>query len=138
MEKVWSEIKLLLVPSLWLEAWGIVVVEAQLRGIPVISSDAGAIPEAKLGIPVIIPVNSLTGERSPEGGYAIPEQDIEPWIEAVTKLMTDRNWYEEIAERARTETTSWLAEIDHNALESWLLKSTKPGTVHSNMKIGIV
>ncbi|KIW11002.1 hypothetical protein PV08_10301 [Exophiala spinifera] len=138
MEKVWSEIKLLLVPSLWLEAWGIVVVEAQLRGIPVISSDAGAIPEAKLGIPVIIPVNSLTGERSAEGGYAIPEQDIEPWKEAVTKLMTDKDWYEEIAERARTETASWLAEIDHNALESWLLKSTKPATMHSNMKISIV
>ena len=55
MEQVWKKIKVLLVPSLWLEAWGLVVVEAQLRGIPVISSNRGGIPEAKLGIPHIFP-----------------------------------------------------------------------------------
>ena len=90
MEKVWSEIKVLIVPSLWLEAWGIVVIEAQIRGIPVISSDAGGIPEAKLQIPHIIPVKSITGERTPEDGYVIPEQDIEPWEQTLTKLMTER------------------------------------------------
>ncbi|KIY00057.1 uncharacterized protein Z520_03742 [Fonsecaea multimorphosa CBS 102226] len=126
MEKIWSEIKLLLVPSLWLEAWGIVVVEAQLRGIPVISSDAGAIPEAKLQVPDIIHVNSITGERTAGGEYVIPEQDIEPWKAALTKLMMDKNWYEELSERARTQTVSWLTKIDENALESWLLKLAKP------------
>jgi glycosyltransferase involved in cell wall biosynthesis len=125
MEQVWSDMKVLLVPSLWLEAWGIVVTEAQLRGIPVISSDAGAIPEAKLQIPVIIPVNPLTGERTTEGGYVIPEQNIAPWEMELTKLMTNKSWYEELAGRARNETVSWLTGIDETALESWLLESTR-------------
>ncbi|KAJ4518130.1 hypothetical protein HRR83_003415 [Exophiala dermatitidis] len=121
MEEAWAQIKVLLVPSLWFEAWGIVIVEAQSRGIPVIASDAGAIPEAKLGIPPIIHVNMLSGERNEEG-YVVPEQDIEPWVEALNKLMTDKEYYEEISERARSETALWLAGLDETALERWLLE----------------
>lgn len=32
---------LVLAPSVWLEAWGMVVTEALLRGVPCIVSDAG-------------------------------------------------------------------------------------------------
>lgn len=124
MEQIWSEIKVLLVPSLWLEAWGIVVVEAQVRGIPVISSDSGAIPEAKLGLSVLVHINSLTGEGTEEGEYIVPEQDVEPWRVALTKLMTDKDRYEELSE-------SWLTKIDDKALESWLSQSTRPKTIRS-------
>ena len=37
IDEAWKGIKVLLVPSFWLEAWGIVVIKAQFRGIPVIS-----------------------------------------------------------------------------------------------------
>ncbi|KAJ9636207.1 hypothetical protein H2204_005479 [Knufia peltigerae] len=131
MEQIWSEIKVLLVPSLWLEAWGIVVVEAQVRGIPVISSDLGAIPEAKLGLSVLVHINSLTGEGTEEGEYIVPEQDVEPWRVALTKLMTDKDRYEELSERARGGTASWLTKIDDKALESWLSQSTRPKTIRS-------
>ena len=38
--------KVLLVPSVWPEAYGLVATEAALRGIPVVSTDVGGVPEA--------------------------------------------------------------------------------------------
>jgi glycosyltransferase involved in cell wall biosynthesis len=43
---VYSRCRLLLVPSLWFEAWGRVVSEAQVNGIPALASDSGGLPEA--------------------------------------------------------------------------------------------
>ncbi len=42
--------RVLLVPSLWAEARSRMVVESMLRGVPVIASNVGGIPEAKLGV----------------------------------------------------------------------------------------
>ena len=95
MEEAWRDIKVLVVPSLWFEAWGIVVIEAHLRGIPVISSNSGALPEAMLGMDdYIVPVNPIEGKRDEEGGYIVAGQDIGPWVKAVDKLMNDRCEYE--------------------------------------------
>lgn len=64
--------------------------EAQLRGTPVVCSNAGGIPEAKLGIPHIILVNALTGKRIGFDNYIIPDQDIDLWATISEMLMTDR------------------------------------------------
>lgn len=110
MESLWDRTTILLMPSLWCEAWGLVVVEAQLRGIPVISSDAGAIPKAKLGIPYIIPVKKIMGEREGEGmEYVIEEQDIEHWVERLRGLMTDRVEYEWLSDMCRSVSAEWVA-----------------------------
>lgn len=121
MEEAWRDIKILLVPSLWLEAWGIVVIEAHLRGIPVISSGSGALPEAMLGLDYIVPVNSIDGERGEEGTYIVPGQDIGPWVETVDKLMNDRSEYEKLSNRVRNTTERWLKNLDETALENWLV-----------------
>lgn len=120
MEDAWKDIKVLIVPSLWLEAWGMVVIEAQLRGIPVIASDSGALPEAKLGIPPIVPVNSLTGDHDKHGAYLVPEQDIEPWVTILNTLMKDKEAYEAMSDRARDDTSEWLTNLDEHSLENWL------------------
>jgi len=121
MEDAWKEIKVLIVPSLWFEAWGIVVIEAQIRGIPVLSSNAGALKEAKLGIPHTIPVTPLTGERSEENGvYIIPDQNSEPWATILERLMNNKEEYEALANRSRKETVDWILGLNSSALEQWM------------------
>lgn len=44
MDGLLQRVVLVLAPSLWLEAWGMVVTEALLRGIPAVVSDAGEVP----------------------------------------------------------------------------------------------
>ncbi|KAH7082826.1 hypothetical protein BKA63DRAFT_138566, partial [Paraphoma chrysanthemicola] len=122
MEEAWRDIKVLLVPSLWLEAWGIVLIEAHLRGIPVISSDAGALPEAMLGLDPIVPVKPLDGQRDHNGEYIVPAQSIEPWIKTVNTLMNSRIEYETLSIKVRETTAQWLEKMDETALETWLLE----------------
>lgn len=125
MEEAWRDIKILLVPSLWFEAWGIVVIEAHLRGIPVIASDAGALTEAMLGLGYVVPVNHIRGERDEEGEYVIPKQNVEPWVEALNVLMSDKAEYERVSKRVRSVTGKWLGNMDERALEKWLVKLSR-------------
>lgn len=106
---------------MWFEAWGIVVIEAHLRGIPVVSSNAGALPEAMLGLDCIIPVTPIDGKHDEQGAYIVPEQDIEPWAKAVNDLMTDKCKYEKLSAKVRNTTGRWLRDMDETALEKWLL-----------------
>jgi glycosyltransferase involved in cell wall biosynthesis len=119
MEAAWQDIKVLLVPSLWFEAWGIVVIEAHLRGIPVISSDAGALSESMLGCEYIVLVNHIRGERDEKGNYTIPEQNVQPWVETLNKLMSDRDEYERVSNKVRSTTEEWLRNMNPNAMEDW-------------------
>src|SRR5262249_46296333 len=51
--------RILLMPSLWYEGFGLIVMEAMLRGIPVVASDAGGLKEAKRGTGYVIPVHTI-------------------------------------------------------------------------------
>lgn len=48
VDSLYRRTALLLMPSLWAESFGLVAVEAQLRGIPVLSTDACGLSEANL------------------------------------------------------------------------------------------
>jgi len=45
LEDLWSRVGYLVIPSIWYENAPLVVLEALARGVPVISSDAGGLPE---------------------------------------------------------------------------------------------
>jgi glycosyltransferase involved in cell wall biosynthesis len=133
MEEAWRDIKVLLVPSLWFEAWGIVVIEAHLRGIPVIASDAGALTEAMLGLDYVVPVNPILGERDDEGEYVVPKQDVQPWVQAVNRLMSDVTEYGRVSIEACSVTGQWLNESDERALGGWLMDMSRKGRRDSLM-----
>ncbi|KAH9909323.1 hypothetical protein F4778DRAFT_224518 [Xylariomycetidae sp. FL2044] len=123
MNEAWRDMKVLLVPSVWYEAWGIVVIEAHSRGIPVVCSDAGALPETMRGLDHVIPIKAIDGKRHDDATYVIPEQDIDPWVETLNELMSDRNKYEQLASKVREETVEWLENLDEAELESWMYDS---------------
>ena len=84
----------LLVPS-YIEASGRVVVEAQLNGIPVITSDRGGLPETLNGGGFSLAVSGDAGPIAPEM--------ISSWVELIGKLWdNDQDLYGEAVERART------------------------------------
>ncbi|KAK3902695.1 thioesterase [Staphylotrichum tortipilum] len=106
---IWNRAKVLLIPS--------------LRGIPVVASNAGGLPEAKIGLPYCIPVKTVTGEVDPEtGDYIVSKQDLAPWEDAVTKLMArDTAHYEEQSDYTARRAVQWTRELDQRAQEKWLL-----------------
>ncbi|TPX64259.1 hypothetical protein SpCBS45565_g06004 [Spizellomyces sp. 'palustris'] len=127
MEKLWCRTKVLIVPSICYEAFGLVVVEALLRGIPVISSDAGGLPEAHLNTPWVIPVTPLTGEKETDpdliekfGQWKIPMNDPEPWVLTLHKLLWDRDTYMEIRRQGREAAFEYMKELDTRVYEDWL------------------
>lgn len=126
MEPVWDRISVLVVPSLWFEAWGMVITEAQLRGIPVIASDVGGINEAKRFVGPLIKVKPVSGEkRNVETRYDIPEQDVSVWTDEVDRLLTNKDYYEDIATASWYAARTWVASQDVRAMEKLLLRVTK-------------
>jgi glycosyltransferase involved in cell wall biosynthesis len=122
VDAIWARTKVVVVPSLWDETFGYTAVEPMLRGIPVLAADTEGLREAKLGVPYLLPVRRI-GRYTAVGGRPeplLPEQDIGPWLDALTALLTDPAHYAELAERSRTASTAFVASLDPARLETYL------------------
>ncbi len=124
--------RVLLMPSLWYEGFGLSVTEAMLHGVPVISSDSGGLLEAKLGTRFVLPVRPIERylpEFDERGlpSAVVPEQDVDPWAEALNALLTERGLYREESETSRERAHRFVAGIQPGLLMEFLA-SLAPAT----------
>jgi surfactin synthase thioesterase subunit/glycosyltransferase involved in cell wall biosynthesis len=117
--------RVLLVPSLWAEARSRIILEAMLRGVPVIAANVGGIPEAKMGVPYLLPVRPIERYEARVDAQMVPvadvpPQDAGPWIEALAQLTTDRARFEEIAQQSRRAALEYAKELHAGHFEELL------------------
>ncbi|MGA8594077.1 MAG: glycosyltransferase, partial [Bryobacteraceae bacterium] len=125
-----QRLSILLMPSVWLEGFGLIVMEAMLRGVPVISSDSGGLREAKAGTRFVIPVRiveryeQIYDDRNMPRPV-LPPQSIEAWVIAIHELTKSRETYEQEVRREREAAVKFVQSIDRLAIEK-LLDSLPP------------
>ncbi len=125
IDKLLARTRVLLVPSLWAEARSRVVVEAMLHGVPVVASNIGGIPEAKLGVDYLVPVRPIEKyqERVDEQMVPVadvPGQDIGPWYSALDRLLSDRGHYEQLSRASRIAALEYAANLTVEPFEQLL------------------
>ncbi len=99
IDEVLAHTRVLLMPSLWYEGFGLIVMESMLRGIPVVASDSGGLVEAKHGTGYVIPVKTIERYQPVFDEHSMPrpvirENDSGPWVAALRELLTDRTAYQ--------------------------------------------
>ena len=103
-QEFYAVTKLLLMPSLWNESFGLVAAEAMLNGIPVLASNRGALPETlgKAGF-----LFDIHERYTPETQTVPSAEEVEPWVERIIRLWDDVALYEQASDSARQEARRW-------------------------------
>lgn len=99
MKNVYSRTRILLVPSLWEEAFGRVCMEAMLSGIPVITSKNGGLPET---------LNLAE--------FNLDTQEPDEWIKLIKKL-GNKEYYNEISDIMAELSDQYLTKQKNRFLE---------------------
>ena len=125
IEDILARTRILLMPSLWYEGFGLIVMEAMLRGIPVVSSDAGGLKEAKAGTGYVIPVKTVEKYQPVFDEHAMPKpvvppNDVGPWVSAIEELLGDRTAYEKESTASRMAGERFVAGLDAGEMERYL------------------
>jgi glycosyltransferase involved in cell wall biosynthesis len=126
IEDFLRQTRVLLMPSLWREGFGLSVMEAMLRGIPAIASDSGGLVEAKLGTRFLVPVPSIERYEPVFDEHGMPKPvlpaiDSAPWAEALAQLLADPTEYEREAQLSRTAALKFVGSIRPGQMEKCLL-----------------
>jgi glycosyltransferase involved in cell wall biosynthesis len=131
IEQFLQRLSVLVMPSVWLEGFGLIVMEALLRGVPVIASDSGGLREAKAGTHYVIPTRVVDkyepvydDRNMPRP--VLPPQSVEPWIIAIHELTKSRESYDDGVRRGRESALRFVESIDRFALETLLQSLPAP------------
>jgi len=115
IEEILARTRILLVPSLWPETFGYVVPEAMLRGIPVLASNVGGLPEAKLGVDYLLEVAPAEWR---DGAFVSPPQEISAWSQALARLLFDKEAYERCSQQSRQAALQFVAGVSIASFET--------------------
>jgi surfactin synthase thioesterase subunit len=125
IEDLLRRTRVLLMPSLWAEARSRMVVEAMLAGVPVMASNLGGLPEAKMHVPYLLPVRPVEGYSQKLNEQMVPVanvpvQDIGPWNDALGRLINDRAHWEELADLSHRTAVHYAETTTVEPFEQWL------------------
>ncbi len=125
IDKILSRTRVLLVPSLWAEARSRIIPEAMLRGVPVLASNIGGIPEAMLGVDYLLPVRPIGRYRHEVDEQMVPvaevpEQDIGPWHAALRQAADGSPHYEQLSSLSRERALAYAESLSVDPFESYL------------------
>ncbi len=102
MKKFYSQIKVLLVPSIVEEAFPRVILEAAINGIPVIANKIGGIPEALGDSGILIDIELNTDINQ--------DEIAERYIYQINRLLNDDNEYTTYSKKALSRAKEYLKE----------------------------
>lgn len=142
IDEIFSQTRILLMPSLWPEGFGLTPVEAMLRGIPVLSSNAGGGPEAKLGTDFVLPVQPIDRftEELDDRLLPIPHIPTQPqevitqWVEALRQLLSNQTVYEHHSHTGRAIAHKFISTLSVGPFET-LLRNLTVQPVHPSSSI---
>jgi len=130
LDMILSQTHVLLMPSLWVEGFGMAVIDAMLRGIPVLASNFGGLVEAKLGTDYLLPVNPI--ERFEDQildnllpSPIVPFQDTAPWQQALNSLVVDQANYEHQSKASWKASSSFVQSLSVAPFENLLTRLDK-------------
>jgi amino acid adenylation domain-containing protein len=130
---LFSEVSVLLMPSIWEEGFGISALDALSRGVPVISSKLGGLPEAKVNTNYQIEVNPILyfKEEFDENNFPIAvyeKQDITNWKKALDELINDPIKYKQESDLSFNNATEFIENLSVQPLIDYLVqRSTSKG-----------
>ena len=125
IDEVLSQLRLLLMPSLWFEGFGLIAEEAMLRGIPVIASNAGGLVEAKQGAGYTLPVRPIERFEAAFDENHMPRpvpvpQDYDPWQRALNVLLADDGEWRRESQQVRQAAVGFVSGLDAGQFEQYL------------------
>jgi glycosyltransferase involved in cell wall biosynthesis len=107
MRPLYARARILIVPSRWKEAWGRIVTEAQLNGIPVLATRVGGLPES-VG----------------DGGELFEaDATIDQWARAVERYFLDAEHHAQMSRRAGARARAF--DLESSSLVTRLLAAAE-------------
>jgi glycosyltransferase involved in cell wall biosynthesis len=115
IDAILAQARVVMIPSMGYDPFSVLAVETMLRGVPVVGCDVGGIPEALLGVGETCPVPALT----PTGAEPVSEDMAGAWCDAIRRLLSDRDHYQERARAGRRAAEEYISRFTIEAYERY-------------------
>ncbi|MGO8746316.1 MAG: radical SAM protein [Thermoguttaceae bacterium] len=102
--KFYGVSRVVVMPSLWNESFGLVAAEAMINGIPVLASNRGSLPEIVGAGGLLF---DIPARYTPETHDVPTSDEVEPWVETILRLWDDEAFYRQQSGKALEHAQRW-------------------------------